>query len=592
MDRKEFSKLIFGAGLRLANTGVVHDTDSKKDFGLLREDSFQTIGNEYIPLDDINAVNYTPSLNMMEIVDAGGGIITSVEGRKYSEEDMEAIPIHSMPATVSDLVAVLPSLYPDIGTQVYYDELSEKDMIDMSIFDRSKDGIRPINDKIIAVYYSDLENRLKQNGYFGRPPSFEVRNRALDVFLYNNRRNLFREWVESHEWDGKPRLRTWFRDLFGATAPPLAEMGLEDRYLGDVAEAWFIGGIRRMYLETKHEIVPVLIGSQGIGKGEALRFTAGSDYWFKDTNTNLRDIGKFLDGIRGNIIVELSESKQLRNEDSETLKSFISQSSDQMRKAYAHYDERYPRRFILAASSNLDNIFTDITGNRRYFPMYCDPTKATLEFSQDRSIGQYEVEQLWAEALHMYRNGGKWYLTADSANIARVMQEFGTQENSNITVIDEWLDNPDNGYDKLGATINKSLIMQQVFHIPDGEFIPFHAENAFRAWANAQRAWVKVAHTIRVNGKVCRGYERRLRPGESGNVVRLRMVSPNAPKDETDPVEFMRAFAEKHGLTGEAGESFPAEHVPVQMLDRLLDAGLIYDIGYASSPNYRVALIP
>ena len=346
-----------------------------------------------------------------------GGFLIAKAGR-MTQADVFVTSVRSMPLATSELNDIFEELFPDCDDQLFFDELKERNVMDMAMLDRPQEGQQPFTDDVIALYHEAVQIRLRDLGCQGRFPSKDVMDEVLTIRTHDHRRNPFREWMESHEWDGVPRVRTWFRDLFGATAPPLTGAD-EEKYLGDASEIWFCMVVRRQYDEHRMDVVPVLMGDQGIGKGLAIKYMAGADMWYKDTNVDVKDAARFLDSVRGKIVVELSESRQIRNSDSELMKSFISQEVDQIRKPYAKYEGDFPRHFGLIATTNLTNIFTDVTGNRRYFPMFCDGTKHSIKFSIDRSVGQYEVEQVWAEALHMFKTKtGRWYVPKDHTGVS------------------------------------------------------------------------------------------------------------------------------------------------------------------------------
>lgn len=596
MKRQLFVEILRKMGLRVSKTGIIDSRDTGRSYGVAGNNSYNTIDRRSIPFDEIKTVEYYEGDNKLVLI-FNDDTKEDIAGEELSTDDKNSIALLPMPKTIIELNNLFPVLYPNAKSQLYYDELAEREMINLSMLGRIDGGIKPVNDKIMSLFYMDIEEKLIENGYYGTPPSYAVRDHVFNTQTFDNTRNPFRDWVESHPWDGKPRVRTWFQRLFGATAPPLREKGLEDRYIGDVAEAWFIGAIKRMYSETKHEIVPVFIShDQGIGKGQALKYTAGRDSWYIETLADVREKDRFLESVRGNIIVEMAESKQIRSNDVETLKAFISMSSDQFRAPYARFNDRKPRHFILAATSNLDNVFVDITGNRRFYPLYCDGNVATYNPFEDEDGGVYEVEQLWAEALQLYRDGHLWYMTEESADIAAIMQEYSTQENSNIDVIDEWLDDPshvdDNGipYSQLGAKVDKRTILMNVYGWIEGTAVPKDMETSYRAWANGQTNWEKTAKAARINGKVSRGYIRIVAPGERKKVTRLpisRAVKNNAGNDK-DPVYVIRERARKYGFRN-LGDVFPVDGLSEEMIDVFLREGYIYDnhIG-----DYRLAFLP
>ena len=554
-------------GLEVSKTGRVSKSDLT--FGQMENHNFLTTDRSPIPWEVVDHFEYVDADDDLYAVDDTGARIR-IRPEIYTIQDKKASELKQMPKSLSELEALFPSIYPDLNDNIYYDELLEVDMVNMELFGMPSDGMQQLSDKILAIYYADMERRLDEMGYVGRYPSSALRNQVLDIVTYKNRRNLFREWVEAHPWDGKPRVRTWFRKLFGATAPAFQDAKLEERYLGDVSEAWFIGTIRRQYRKTKHEIVPVLIGYQGIGKGNALRFMAGQDCWYAASACDMKRSDKFLDSVRGAVVVELSEAVQLKNDDANTLKNFISMDSDRMRKAYDRYGGDYPRHFALIATSNLDSLLSDETGARRFFPMYCEG-----ELSEE--LTHYDVEQVWAEALQMLRDGKEWYLSEDAENLAVVMQDFSSIEDSNTMMIDAWLDDPINGYAEVGSRITKETILDRVYSIGSETRTPVPSQiaDAFNNWVNGTRTWRKISKTVRIGGRVCRAYERIATPDESFRPVKLA-VNRRKEDRSRDPASVMRRIAREFGCES-TGDLFPTEQVDQSMLEALLAGGYIYE---------------
>ncbi len=442
------------------------------------------------------------------------------------------------PQLTSALVDMLPVMYgrKDLKDCFWYDELNERQMVDTSVFGRDS-GIRPMSDELMCIYHDNVERRLIDMDVEGRMPSMSVRDEALNVLFADNHRNQFREWIESFTWDGVRRIPTLFRDLFGGTAPALRglENGLqrEAEYLATVGEAWLLGAVARAYEEVKHEIVPVFIGTQGIGKGTALKYLAGKDEWYRDTTTDFSDPKRFLDSVRGSIIVELGEGVQLDTEDLGTLKAFISQSSDHMRKAYARHDNVYPRHFIMAASSNTDTLFTDPTGARRFYPVYCDPAVQRSNGMVIPSHGrpeelQHIVEQIWAEALEMYRQGHKWYIAdAESTELSRAMQAFCADERDSDMIAD-YLDDPMNGFSHVGAMVSRLTVFQRIFGIePPFSKIPDEVTKAWKQWISYCPGWERVPSPVKVDGKTTRVYRRVHEPGRLPERCTFNMVDGN-----------------------------------------------------------------
>ena len=566
MERKEFVSCLRSLGCRVSAQGNV--TYKGAAWGFVGGKEFQSTGGEVLPIEQIIQVEFDDS--KLTLTTDDGGFLIAKAGR-MTQADVFVTSVRSMPLATSELNDIFEELFPDCDDQLFFDELKERNVMDMAMLDRPQEGQQPFTDDVIALYHEAVQIRLRDLGCQGRFPSKDVMDEVLTIRTHDHRRNPFREWMESHEWDGVPRVRTWFRDLFGATAPPLTGAD-EEKYLGDASEIWFCMVVRRQYDEHRMDVVPVLMGDQGIGKGLAIKYMAGADMWYKDTNVDVKDAARFLDSVRGKIVVELSESRQIRNSDSELMKSFISQEVDQIRKPYAKYEGDFPRHFGLIATTNLTNIFTDVTGNRRYFPMFCDGTKHSIKFSIDRSVGQYEVEQVWAEALHMFKTKtGRWYVPKDTSSLAKKVQAFYTVENPGITHIQEYLDS-DPIYSQVGARISRTEIMEICFHCPPDHMPTKDMESAYRAWTNGDKSWKRLSSFKNSYGRVSRGFERVSPPGTTPDPNRLGMVDGRDDKP-TSEQEFYRVMEENRL---DIGDEFPTDSLESYILDDMVEKGYIY----------------
>lgn len=175
--------------------------------------------------------------------------------------------------------------------------------------------------------------------------------------------------------------------------------------------------------------------------------------------------------------------------------------------------------------------------------------------------------------------------------LARKQQDFNSKENSAISLIDNYLDNPDNHHDTIGDRIDKHMVMDEVFGYAPGSVIPKDIEAMWSTWCNGQKAWKKLKPT-RIGGRVSRGWERILRPGEEPAVISFNMVDS---KDDPALREIMcqalfRKLNRKHDFY--EGGPFPYEEVTSEELDELIHMGYIYDKGLPSEPDWRIAYLP
>lgn len=623
MDRDAFISACKGLGLRVSKSGTI--TDILRTYGTVENGTeFVTDDNNQRPYDflmcDVESMRFLQAEKRIELTLIDGSV-TYMNGDFERDADGAIIVNNArMPSCQSELDDIMDLLFPGISEKLYWDVLAEQGMIDPSLFGLESEfgqpvgdepNFMPLTDEVFPFYYDMMERRLRELGFEGRFPGREVRDLVLKKRMMENKRNLFLEWIESVEykdaqgvthkgWDGKPRLRTWFMDGLGATCNGALMPDEEERYLGDATEAWFLSGIQRMFKEAPAEIVPVLIGGEGIGKGQFLKYTAGyNEDWFISTSAQLEGPGqeeKFLEGVRGCVIVELSESTQFSTvKGAELLKTFVSKTRDKRRKAYAREVTISIRRFMLVATSNKNNVFLDVGGgNRRYFPMYCDPNKATTLYDPKyKNVGRYEVEQVWAEALFKYRNdpNANTYLSKEAAELAAIMQDYGTVENTNVNMIDEWLDDVNNGYSEVGSRITRDEIFFNVLNVSVGGAgtIPTSAEFAFKQWADIQKCWRKLAKPLRLNGKVTRHiYERVYTADDIMQKRRSNMVNivPGHEDSFIDVVGIIRRRAKIYHFS-QFDDPFPVEGLTEREIDALLDSGYIYSPDLNATPEKR-----
>ena len=116
-----------------------------------------------------------------------------------------------------------------------------------------------------------------------------------------------------------------------------------------------------------------------------------------------------------------------RRADINLLKNFITRTEDDYRPPYARVREKYPRQCIFIGTVNPDGsgYLSDVTGNRRFWCVYCR-TIDLPKLQQDR-------DQLIAEAVQLYKKGETLYLEKEMAFAAE-------KEAAERIVKDPWTD--------------------------------------------------------------------------------------------------------------------------------------------------------
>jgi putative DNA primase/helicase len=229
---------------------------------------------------------------------------------------------------------------------------------------------------------------------------------AMETEAERNRFHPVREYLDSLEWDGKPRINTWLHDAFGT------EM---NAYTHAVGAKMLIAAVRRVRNPgVKFDHVPVAQGAQGKGKSTALATLCGPD-WFSD---NLPDDLSDKDAAmaqRGLWMLEMAELTQILASEAEAVKAFITRQVDRYRPPYGRQVIEVPRQGILVGTTNAQEWLRDPTGNRRFWPFDC--TKADVEWVRTHR------DQLWAEAAQREADGEAHWLDDEDARDEAVQSQ-------------------------------------------------------------------------------------------------------------------------------------------------------------------------
>lgn len=275
-------------------------------------------------------------------------------------------------------------------------------------FLNKKTIIRPLPwDNPQAFYARELENndivRLqcwleKQGIKLGKA----VVNDILEVVCANNPVNPAIEYLDSLIWDKTPRLDKWLAYYMGAEDQP-------HEYLARVGSCWLIAAAKRIYKPgTPFHHMLVLEGGQGAMKSTSLRTLAtfGHDRpvaYFSDRITfEMIDRVDFAVHADGNVILEFQELSGMGKKDRNKIKQWITQDTDEFRKPYDPLTTKFPRKFVLAGTTNESQYLNDPTGDRRFWPVRVG--KIDIEAIKK------DKEQLWAEAVHRAKGGELWYI--------------------------------------------------------------------------------------------------------------------------------------------------------------------------------------
>lgn len=225
-------------------------------------------------------------------------------------------------------------------------------------------------------------------------------------------------------------------DYFGSTDNAYTKEAIRKQLVGSVARVINPG--------CKFDLVLVLVGKQGTYKSTFIN-TLGKS-WYSDTFLTVQGT-QALEQIQGVWLMEMAELAGLRKADAEAVKHFISKQVDSFRAAYGKATESHKRQTTFWGTTNKWDFLTDASGNRRFNPIDVVPERITKNVFTDLPD---EVDQVWAEAVQLYKDKEPLYLSSEAQTIAKAEQRQHSETDDRTGIIENYLDTllPD-GWDKL-----------------------------------------------------------------------------------------------------------------------------------------------
>ena len=232
-----------------------------------------------------------------------------------------------------------------------------------------------------------------------------ARNTLEEAVLMVAQRHCFhpeRVRVEARRglWDGVPRLKHWMRLCCLEPGEHDASDPLQ-RYLARVGK-WFLMGMCARVLPTekvgtrivrgpgtKFDVMLILESPQGWGKSSLAAVLGGEN--FADTGLMIGDKDSY-QNIQGVRVYEWGELENLTRAEVGKVKLFISSPKDRFRASFDKRPRDYPRQVVFVGTTNERTYLTDVTGNRRFWPVQ-------LTRPPDIEWLQANLDQLMSEAL-------------------------------------------------------------------------------------------------------------------------------------------------------------------------------------------------
>ena len=249
---------------------------------------------------------------------------------------------------------------------------------------------------------------------------------AVNVVAQQNAFHPVRDYLDGCTWDGTPRVETLLVDYLGAE---------DSAYTRAVTRKTLVAAVARVYHPgQKFDYMLTLRGQQGLGKSALIAKLGGK--WFSDTFTTMQGKEAY-EQVLGVWIVEVGELAGMRKAEAETIKLFISKTSDRFRPAYGRRLQDFPRQCIFIGTTNETQFLRDTTGNRRFW-VVDTPNDPVRDMWED--LTPEMVAQIWGEAVELYRKGEKLFLPRELERVAREVQETYEEENPRVGVVADYLE--------------------------------------------------------------------------------------------------------------------------------------------------------
>ena len=332
--------------------------------------------------------NLTPSTgnNQQMIADSGTAEEDSNEKNNNKKEDK-----NSVRSNIVSMMQLLENRYDfRYNTVMKYVEYLPKD--------KGWYGYRPVEPRVqkrmtLEVQLADIRVSIK-----------DVRNFLESDYIKNY--NPIEEYLFQcyDKWDGKDHIRALARTV--PTANP---------HWADWFYTWFLGMVDQWrgysHRQYGNSVAPLLISKQGYNKSTFCRRLLPPELqWGYSDNLILSEKRQVYQAMAQFMVINLDEFNQISPQVQQGfLKNLIQLPTLKYKPPYGSHVMEFPRLASFIATSNMKDILTDPSGNRRFIGV-------ELTGPIDVSV-RPNYQQLFAQALAALHNGEKSYFDAEQVKL-------------------------------------------------------------------------------------------------------------------------------------------------------------------------------
>lgn len=330
------------------------------------------------------SLNLTPNTGNNQQMMADSGTAEAKNDNKKEDKN-------SMRSNIVSMMQLLESRYDfRYNTVMKYVEYLPKD--------KGWYGYRPVEPRVqkrmtLEVQLADIRVSIK-----------DVRNFLESDYIKNY--NPIEEYLFQcyDKWDGKDHIRALARTV--PTANP---------HWADWFYTWFLGMVDQWrgysHRQYGNSVAPLLISKQGYNKSTFCRRLLPPELqWGYSDNLILSEKRQVYQAMAQFMVINLDEFNQISPQVQQGfLKNLIQLPTLKYKPPYGSHVMEFPRLASFIATSNMKDILSDPSGNRRFIGV-------ELTGPIDVSV-RPNYQQLFAQALSALNNGEKSYFDAQQAKL-------------------------------------------------------------------------------------------------------------------------------------------------------------------------------